>query len=335
MRLRRAVAVSEGLYTTLKSRSGEAQLAEASATPDVTVLDSAVAPLRPTRNTAPTVFLLAIFGGLGAAIGLAMLLDTFDPKIQYPGQVTGELGLSIVGAIPKFPRGGVDSRSPEQLSQLIESVRTVRMHIQNASGFPVSIAVTSPSPGDGKSFVAANLAMSFSDAGFRTVLVDADTRRGVLHEMFQLPIGPGLTEYLSHADSLAAVIRATPHERLSILSRGKKQSNSPELLTSAALPALAAELRQRFDVVVFDTPPLAAGIDAYAVATAAQNLMLVLRIGKTDRRMASAKLELVDRLPVRVLGAVLNCVELRGEFGYYRYSEGYGVTDEKSTALVP
>jgi succinoglycan biosynthesis transport protein ExoP len=335
MRLRRAVAVSEGLYTTLKSRSAEAQLAEASATPDVTILDSAVAPLRPTRNTAPTVFLLAILGGLGAAIGLAMLLDTFDPKIQYPEQVTGELGLSIAGAIPKFPRGGVDSRSPEQLSQLIESIRTVRMHIQNASGFPVSIAVTSPSPGDGKSFVAANLAMSFSDAGFRTLLVDADTRRGVLHEMFQLPIGPGLTEYLSNAETLSAVIRATPHERLSILSRGEKRRNSPELLTSPALPALAAELRQRFEVVVFDTPPLAAGIDAYAVATAAQNLLLVLRIGKTDRRMASAKLELVDRLPVRLLGAVLNCVELRGEFGYYKYSEGYGVTDEESTALVP
>lgn len=335
MRLRRAVAVSEGLYTTLKSRSAEAQLAEASATPDVTILDSAVAPLRPTRNTAPTVLLLAIFGGLGAAIGLAMLLDTFDPKIQYPEQVTGELGLSIAGAIPKFPKGGADSHSPEQLSQLIESIRTVRMHIQNASGFPVSIAVTSPSPGDGKSFVAANLAMSFSDAGFRTVLVDADTRRGVLHEMFQLPMGPGLTEYLSSAESLTTVLRPTPHERLSILSRGEKQRNSPELLTSPALPALAAELRQRFDVVVFDTPPLAAGIDAFAVATAAQNLMLVLRIGQTDRRMASAKLELVDRLPVRVLGAVLNCVEPRGEFAYYKYSEGYGMADETSTALVP
>jgi capsular exopolysaccharide synthesis family protein len=183
--------------------------------------------------------------------------------------------------------------------------------------------------------VAANLAMSFSDAGFRTVLVDADTRRGVLNEMFQLPMGPGLTEYLSHAESLTTVVRPTPHERLSILSRGEKQRNSPELLTSPALPALAAELRQRFDVVVFDTPPLAAGIDAYAVATAAQNLMLVLRIGKTDRRMASAKLELVDRLPVRVLGAVLNCVEPRGEFAYYKYSEGYGVADETSTALVP
>lgn len=334
MRLRRAVSVSEGLYMTLKSRAAEAQLAEASAMPDVTVLDSAVAPLRPTRDTAPMVVTLAILGGLGAALGLAMLLDAFDPKIRYPEQVTGELGLSIAGAIPQFPKGGVNSRSPEQISQLIESIRSVRMHIQNESGRPVSIAVTSPSPNDGKSFVAANLAMSFSDAGFRTVLVDADTRRGILHEMFELPIGPGLTEYLCDTGDIAAVIRPTKHSLLSIVSSGKRQRRSPELLTSPALARFADALRQRYEVVVFDTPPLAAGIDAYAVSAAAQNMMLVLRVGKTERRMASAKLQIMDRLPVRVLGAVLNCVHLKGEFEYYRFAEGYAVHEEEETTAL-
>lgn len=334
MRLRRAVAVSEGLYTALKSRSAEAQLAEASATPDVSVLDSAVAPLRPARNTAPSMLLLAILAGLGGAIALAMLLDSFDPKIRYPEQVTNELGLSIAGAIPLFPKGGVNTSSPDQVSQLVESIRTVRMHIQNTAGVPVSIAITSPTPGDGKSFVAANLAMSFSDAGFRTLLVDADTRRGGLHETFGMPMQPGLTEFLAGESDIDSVIRTTPHERLSILARGRKHRSSPELLTSSQLPALTALLRERYDVVVFDTPPLAAGIDAFAIAAAAQNLMMVLRVGKTDRRMASAKLELVDRLPVRVLGAVLNCVELRGEFEYYRYSEGYAVEGVESTAVV-
>jgi capsular exopolysaccharide synthesis family protein len=335
MRLRRAVAVSEGLYTTLKSRAAEAQLAEASATPDVTVLDSAVAPLHPTRNTAPMVILLAILGGLGAAIGLAMLLDAFDPKIRYPEQITGELGLSIAGAIPAFPKGGVNSKSPEQISQLVESIRSVRMHIQNASGIPFSVAVSSPSPGDGKSFVAANLAMSFSDAGFKTVLVDADTRRGILHQMFELPLGPGLTDFLCETTDIAAVIRPTKHERLSIVSSGKRQRRSPELLTSPAMAALAAQLRNRYEVVVFDTPPLSAGIDAYAVSAAAQNMMLVLRVGSTERRMASAKLEVMDRLPVRVLGAVLNCVRLKGEFEYYKFADGYEVQeDEETTALT-
>jgi succinoglycan biosynthesis transport protein ExoP len=334
MRLRRAVLVSEGLYTTLKSRYAEAQLAAASASPDVSVLDSAIAPLRPTRNTAPTLLLMAILGGLGAAIALAILLDTVDPRIRYPDQVNSELGLSIAGAIPSFPKGRVSSRSPEQLSQLVESIRTVRMHIQNAVPVPVTIAVSSPSPGDGKSFLSANLAMSFSDAGYRTVLVDGDTRRGLLHETFSLTNGAGLTDYLSQAASISDVTRATSHERLSFISRGRRLQRSPELLASSALPVLAAELRNRFDVVVFDTPPLSAGIDAYAIAAAAQNLVLVLRIGRTERRMASAKLALVDCLPVHLVGAVLNCVQLKGEFEYYRYAEGYGIEEEERAALT-
>jgi len=144
MRLRRAVVVSEGLYTTLKSRYAEAQLAAASAAPDVSVLDSAIAPLSPTRNTAPSLLLMAILGGLGAAVALAILLDALDPKLRYPEQVSSELGLSIAGAIPAFPKGRVSSRSPEQLSQLIESIRTVRMHIQHSVPAPVTIAISSP-----------------------------------------------------------------------------------------------------------------------------------------------------------------------------------------------
>jgi capsular exopolysaccharide synthesis family protein len=334
MRLRRTVNVAEGLYTALKARTAEAQLAEAGATPDVMVLDSAVAPLRPTRDTAGTMWGLAILAALGAAIGLAILLDALDPKIRYPEQVGNDLGLSIAGAVPLFPKGGVNAQSPEQISQLVESIRSVRMHIQNAAGSPMSVAITSPSPGDGKSFVAANLAMSFSEAGFHTVLVDADTRRGILHEMFELPIGPGLTDYLAGTADSSVVIRPTKHNRLALLASGRRLHRSPELLTSPALTVLATELRSRYDVAVFDTPPLAAGIDAYAVSAAARNMVLVLRIGKTERRMAAAKLEVMDRLPVRVLGAILNCVRLGGEFAYYRFSEGYTVKEEVETTAL-
>jgi Mrp family chromosome partitioning ATPase len=110
--------------------------------------------------------------------------------------------------------------------------------------------------------------------------------------------------------------------------------NSPELLTSTALTNFTAQLRREYDVVLFDTPPLAAGIDAYAIAVSAQNLLMVFKIGTTERRMAAAKLELMDRLPVRVLGAVLNCVELKGEFVYYKYSAGYDVPEDETTALI-
>jgi capsular exopolysaccharide synthesis family protein len=328
MRLRRQVTVDEGLYTTLKSRFSEAQLAEESTTPDVSILDSAVAPLSPSTNTAPRIMAMAILGGLAVAIGFALLLDMIDRRIRYPEQVTGELGLAIAAAIPRFPKGGVSTRSPEQVAQLVESFRTLRMHVRHVTEPPITLAVSSPSPGDGKSFVAANLAMSFADAGFRTVLVDGDTRRGMAHEVFGLKPANGLTEYLSGRATYDKVVHLTPHDRLTLVPCGARQPHSPELLTSASLPRLVGELKSRYDVVVFDTPPLAAGVDAYAIATALNNLLMVVRVGKTERRMAAAKLLLVDRLPINLIGAVLNGVNLKGEFDYYGYASGYGFSEE-------
>ena len=326
MRLRRAVSVAEGLYTSLKSSAAAANLAAASTQPDMNVLDTAVAPLAPIKSPTSRMLLVAVMGGFGAAIGLALLLDMTDRRLRYPDQATDDLGLVIAGAVPKIPKGGLDNRSPEQLSQLVESFRSLRMHVTQ-SGQPLSIAVSSPQPGDGKSLVSANLAMSFAEAGFRTVLVDGDTRRGALQEMFGVPKSPGLTEYLLGLAQFSEVVYATPHTHLSLLPAGKRDTRSPELLASASLVELVAKLRTSFDVLVFDTPPLAAGIDAYALSTAAGKLLLILRIGKTERRLAAAKLAVVDRLPIELLGAVLNDVALDGEYQYYGYASGYELVE--------
>jgi capsular exopolysaccharide synthesis family protein len=334
MRLRRAVMVAEGLYTTLKARYAEAKLAEASALPDVNVLDSAIAPLRPTKNTAPGIMMFAVAAGLGAAVGLALLLDRVDDRLRYPEQATDDLGLVVAGAVPIMPKGGVSPRSAEQVAQLIESFRTVRMSVLHSLGSPVSLAISSPSPGDGKSFVAANLAMSFADSGFRTLLVDGDTRRGSLHDMFGVPRSPGLTDHLAGEADSTVIVLPTGHDKLFVLPSGLPRRQSPELLTSPLLGALVSQLRDRFDVVIFDTPPLAAGIDGYAIAAATGSILVVLRVGQTKRRMAAAKLLLVDRLPIAVVGTVLNAVPSYGEFEYYAYADGYEASDEPSTALA-
>lgn len=335
-RLRRQVDVQSQLYGTVKTTYTEAQLSEASTTPDVTILDSAIAPLAPSTNTASRVMLLAVLLGLGGAIGLAILLDAIDGRIRYPEQVANDLGLPIAAAIPRFPRGTVNTRSPEQVATLVEAFRSLRMHVRHAGSPPITLAVSSPQPGDGKSFVSANLAMSFADAGYRTVLVDGDTRRGMAHDVFGLPIENGLTDFLAGQVEAPAIIRPTAHSGLGFVSCGRRRPNSPELLTSAALPRLVAELRNRFDIVVFDTPPLNAGIDAYAIGSAVSNLVMVFRAGRTQRKLAAAKLLLVDRLPIQVIGAVLNAVQLDAEFQYYGYASGYGYTDQtesESTAL--
>jgi len=333
-RLRRNRDVAATIYTNLQSRQAEAELAEKSATPDVRVLDTAIAPLAPGRNTAPRMMLLAILGGIGAAIGLAILLDRLDPKLRYPEQATDELGLPIAGSVPRFPKEGVSSNSPEQMFQLIESFRTLRMSVMHSSSRGISLAISSPSPAEGKSLISANLAMSFADAGMSTILVDGDTRRGALHEMFGLNGTPGLTEYLGGKAELADILLPTPQRNLSIIGSGARQRRSPELLISPRLVELVKRLRSDFDVVIFDTPPLAAGIDGYSIATAAGSLLLVMRIGTTNRRLASEKLRMFDRLPVGILGVVLNGVQFQGAYQYYGYVPGYEASDESPGSEV-
>jgi polysaccharide biosynthesis transport protein len=325
-RLKRAVTVAEGLYTSLKSSYAQAQLAEASATPDVSVLDTAIAPAGPTSNTAPGFILMAIAGGIGAAIALALLLDQLDRRVRYAEQVSHELGLTIAGTVPRVPKGGISASSPEQVLQFIESFRSLRMHITHSiPGQKIVVAVTSAAPGDGKSLTSANLALSFAEAGVRTVLVDGDTRRGSLHKMFGLTAAGGLTDFLLGSIDAQAAVRQTTHENLSFVSCGRRHPRSPELLTSLALKRFVENLSQSFDVVLFDTPPLAAGIDGFAISAATGSVLMVLRLGQTERRLVASKLAVVDRLPVTILGAVLNGVPQSGEFKYYAYSAGYSI----------
>ena len=330
MRLQRDVVSRSSLYSMLQQRYAETKLAEAGAIPDVSILDTAVAPLAPSKNTAPTILLLALVVSFGASIGLALLLDHTDPRLRYPEQVTRELGLSILGAVPTIKRSRAGDPDPEEAAQVIESFRTIRMAITNqydASGSAM-LTVSSPGAGDGKSLVCSNLALSFAEAGYRTVLVDGDTRRGQLHAMFGANRRPGLLDLLGGDAPFEAVLRSTTHERLTLIPCGTRRHRGPELLHSQAMSQFIAELRRRYDVVVVDSPPLGAGVDPFVLAAATQNMLVVLRTGATDRKMAESKLKLLDRLPVRMLGAVLNDIRAQGEYKYYSYLYGYTTSED-------
>lgn len=331
MRLRRRVEVAAALFTTLQTRTAEAKLAAESTQPDVSILDSAVAPLSPSADTSARLMGGAVLASIGAALALAFLLDRLDRRVRYPEHASRDLGLAIIGTVPTLPKQRHLQASPESVAQVVEAFRSIRLNLSHstaAADGPVAVAVTSSGPGEGKSLVCANLALSFADAGFRTVLVDGDTRRGALHSAFGVPMNRGLTDYLIGEAAIDEVVHKTAHDRLVLVPRGTRRRRSPELLTAPSMIQLVRELRSNADIVILDTPPLAAGIDAFAIGAAATNLLMVLRVGKTDRRLAQAKLELCDRLPIRLVGAVLNDAELKGEFQYYSYLEGY-YTDEE------
>ena len=320
------VAREENLVGILSSNLETQRLKEASARNEVFVQDSAVAPFKPTSNTALQIIPAGLALGLGLGLVLAILLDLFDSRVRYPEQVSSDLRLDIIGAIPLVNPG---RPSVEEQAQLVESFRTLRLSLRHqfTAGEPVSFTVTSTGPSEGKSFVSSNLALSFAEAGFRTVLVDGDTRRGAIQQAFGVPQKPGLVDYLQGASTLEETVYSTSYDRLSLVPCGTRHRQAPEMVTTAAMESLLDELRARFDVVIVDSPPLGAGTDAYALATLTGGLLMVLRVGVTDRKMAINKLETMDRLPIRPLGAVLNGIEPKGVFQYYHYLEGYNSAD--------
>jgi len=318
-RLARQVAASENLYSVLKARYEEVSLAEAQTSPDLSVLDFALPPTHPNSNDAPRLLLLAILASIGLAVGIALLHDRTDRRFRYPEQATHELGLTIAGTVPRLKASRSGQFQVELMSQVVESFRTLRLAVRYAfpPNAPVVLSVSSPSSNDGKSLVSSNLAIAFASSGHRTLLIDGDVRRGTLHGTFDIQVTPGLVEYLSNGVGLDTVVKSTATENLFLLPRGTRANRAPELLVSDRMGALIQTVRQKFDVVIIDSPPFIAGVDAYALAAAAGNILVVLRQGVSDRKLAAAKLSIVDRLPIRFLGAVINGVSAGGLYRYY------------------
>ncbi len=337
-RLQRQVTLAENLYTNLKKSYDEARLAEESAVPDARILDHAVMPQDPVRNTAPRVIFLGFAASLALGLCGAVVLDRIDPKVRYPDQVSRGLGIPILGAVPhlrNLPRGGRGggARVPDDVNEVVEALRGVCLNLVYAHGgrAPLLVTITSPGAGDGKSFIAANLAHTFADGGHRTLLIDADIRRGVLHRRLSVRRRPGLSDFLRGEAQLDAIVQATQFPALSLIGCGTRAYNAPELLGSPAMTSLVNGLRSGYDVVLIDSPPLAAGVDPLILSTLTGTLALVLRTGYSHRDVTAAKLEVLQRLPVRMLGAVLNDVPAGGAYRYYSYYlPGYEAMDENS-----
>jgi polysaccharide biosynthesis transport protein len=344
LRLERDVVDAEQVFTNIQQRSAEARLAEASSIPDVRVLDPAVEPQQPFINAAPFLILFAFMGSLGAGTLAAVMRDRVDPKVRAPEHVTQEMGLPILGAVPHFkaPNGkhglgghhGHNGDGGEAFAPVIEALRGLRLSLVHAHGTagPLLVTITSPGRGEGKSFVAANMALAFANAGHSTLLIDGDIRRGQLHRVLNTARTPGLTNGLIDGTPPEAIVQATPYPRLSFIGCGVRTTAGPELLGSEVMGRLFATLRPRYEVILVDSPPLSVGVDPYILGTLTGNLLLVLRSGVSNRELAGAKLDALDRLPIRLLGAVLNDIRPDGAYRNYSYSpEGYELREEEAS----
>jgi capsular exopolysaccharide synthesis family protein len=191
-----------------------------------------------------------------------------------------------------------------------------------------TILVTSPASVDGKSVVAANLAVAMASAGLRVVVVDADLRLPRLHDLFGLSRGQGLTDALVQGTTNGH-LKSTGVEGVKVLTSGALLPNPVEAISSPRFNKLLTDLAQEADLVIIDSPPVLAVADTMILAAGVDGVLLVLRAGHTGTQSARRTVEALRQARTRLLGVVLNAVPLRSD-GYYRY---YGTTDETARRL--
>ncbi len=287
---------------------------------------------------------VALFLGLVLGLGLAWLAEISDKSFRTPEEIRHRLGLPIVGHIPYLK---ADEQAAEKArieginldpllytyyhsksvqAEAYRGVRTALYFNTQGQGHQV-IQVTSPNKGDGKSTMAANLAVSIAQSGKRVLVVDADFRRPRQHQIFGVAGRVGLATVMEGEAELSAVIQPTAVSNLDVLPCGSRPANPAELLTLPRFEELLNELRGRYDFVIVDTPPLLAVSDPSVVAPRVDGVLLTIRVSKNGRPQAERAKEILAGLGANILGVVVNAVgRLRDgyENGQYTYGYGYG-----------
>ncbi|MED4113708.1 CpsD/CapB family tyrosine-protein kinase [Priestia megaterium] len=205
-----------------------------------------------------------------------------------------------------------------------EQYRTIRTNIQfsDTDQDIKSIVLTSTGPGEGKSTTASNLATVYAQQGLRVLLIDADLRKPTANYTFRLENHVGLTNVLTKQSTLGQAVQGTEVPELFLLTSGPIPPNPAELLASNNMTELLKEMKEEFDMVVFDTPPVLAVADAQILANQVDGSILVVSSGKTDKEAAVKAKELLLKANAKVLGAVLNNRKMEEGSDYYYY---YGV----------
>jgi capsular exopolysaccharide synthesis family protein len=322
-RLEQRVNAVQGVFDQLVARYFEAQITEGVEVGDIDIVAPAAVPVWPDRSFETMNLGVGLMAGLLVGLIGALLADQFDSRVRRSTDVERATNLDVVGTIPSI--GSVSGSSASaQISK--DAFRNLRTHLRfaGADESPRTVAVTSATPRDGKSTVAANLAMTLADQGGRTLLMDADLRRPQIHTTFGIEQGPGLADILlGHVSSEDAAQATAEIPALRILTCGTRVENPAELIGSTVFDECILELRRMYDYIVIDTPPLMAVTDAALVGAVADGTLIVVRANKTDTDALSAAVNQLRRLRVPLLGVVMNGVPTGRSSGYSYYPSYY------------
>ncbi|HEX3437763.1 MAG TPA: polysaccharide biosynthesis tyrosine autokinase [Pseudacidobacterium sp.] len=337
------------LYDGLLQQLKEASLAAGLNSSNIRVVDQARAPLRPVSPNIPRNLEFALLIGLIGGAALAFGLEALDTTVRTPEQAESISGLPTLAVIPLQSASGhvvtgiartrllkkaslntvqalplISHQEPK--SEIAEAYRALRTSVllSSASHPPRSILVTSPTPQDGKTTTSLNIAIVLAQQGKRVLLLDADMRRPSIHLAFGLKDKLGLSNILVGSATISDVLQCTVQPNLFVIPAGPVPPHPSELLSSSSMQDLLLKLREEFDHIIVDSPPIISVTDAVLLSAQMDTVLLVIRSGQTTAAHVRRARNLLQSANAGVLGLVVNAADLGSpDYYYYHYEAKY------------
>jgi polysaccharide biosynthesis transport protein len=288
----------------------------------VEIVDNAKPGMRPVRPNKPLNIALGVIIGLVVGVGLAFFIEYLDTSVKTIDDVERSLGSPVLGVIPQNVGVLLHEGAESPHAEAYRVLRTNLLFSRKDDKLN-TVAVVSAGAGEGKSTTVFNLAAVFAQSGQRVIVVDSDLRRPTLHKMLKITNNIGLTNYLLKQNTLEEVIQTTSLPTLDFMASGKLPSSSLGILSSAQMRDLITELKQHYDFVFFDSPPVMGVSDASILASEVDMTIQVIQYRRYPQPMNIRAKQMIEKVGGNLAGIVLNNINMSQDESYYYYSGYY------------
>jgi len=288
----------------------------------VQVVDSAEPGKAPVKPNKPLNIALGLIFGLIMGVGLAFFIEYLDTSVKTIDDVERIFQAPVLGVIPQNIGYLLEEGAESKNAEAYRVLRTNLLFTRRNEKFN-TIVIVSAGAGEGKSTTTINLSTVFAQAGNRVLIVDSDLRRPTLHKLFKVPNNLGLTNYLLKQNSVVEVVQATPVPNLDFMPSGKLPNSAMGILGSAQMKEMIDELKQRYDFIFFDSPPILGVSDASVLASEVDLVMQVIQYRRYPQPMTIRAKQMIEKVGGNFVGIVLNNINMSQDEGYYYYSGYY------------